>query len=69
MFAVVNESFFRDLKAQRELLLEFQTKLGKVADKKSNKKNPFKLAWWELSRIPGDGVCDCEMCSMGLWCS
>ena len=60
--------FFRDLKAQRELLLAFQTKLDKVVDKKTPKKNLYNLAWWELTRIPGDGTCDCETCSMGLWC-
>ena len=61
--------YFRDLKTQKELLLEFQNKMQRLSDKKLPKKNLYQLAWWELSRIPGNGTCDCELCSMGLWCS
>ena len=68
--SVINFGLFRDKKTQKQLLSDFRTKMGKLEERSRGilKKNIYHLAWWELDSIPGDGKCDCEMCSMALFC-
>ena len=69
-FVGISYVFCRDKKTQKQLLTDFRSKLGKL-DERANgilKKNLYHLAWWELDVVPGDGKCDCNLCSMALFC-
>ena len=62
--------YFRDKKAQEKLLTDFRARLSELEEqgRGRTKCNLYQLAWWEVSQIPGDGTCDCDLCSAGLFC-